>query len=141
MGPQAALGRRTAARLAQLEERRSAKREAVTSNPSRTTSRALKTGDIMRTVMKTVSCIVQVIASFVGGDVEPLALSPSFLHISLPRTMARSSGFLIQRGRSYFSSWQRIMGLVYPSQRPLRQRLRSIARYSLIPYSRMLRNV
>ena len=77
--------------------------------------------------------LVQVIASFVGGDVEPLALSPSFLHISLPRTLARSSGFLIQRGRSYFSSRQRIMGLVYPSQRPLRQRLRSIARYFLIP--------
>ena len=83
------------------------------------------------------------IASFVGGDVEPLALSPSFLHISLLRTLARSSGFLIPRGWSYFSSWQRIMGLVHPSQRSLRQSLTSvwsIARYSLIAYSGVLRN-
>ena len=53
VGPQAAFGRRTAARLAQLEERRSAKREAVSSDFSRTTSGALKSGEIMRTVMKT----------------------------------------------------------------------------------------
>ena len=136
VGPQAALGRTTAARLAQLEERRELK-----SQPEHIEG--------FKNWWDHANCdencfLVQVIASFVGGDVEPLGLLPSFLHISLPRTLARSSGFLIPRGWSYFSSWQRIMGLVvYPSQRSLRQSLTSvwsIARYSLIAYSGVLRN-
>ena len=66
----------SAARLAQLDERRSAERQVAGSNPDRTPIRVFKiTGKIMLAVIKDLVS-VQMIASL-GGDVKPLALSLS----------------------------------------------------------------
>ena len=62
----------TAARLAQLEKRRSAEREVASSNPGRTINQGLKKNWWDH------ASSVQMIASM-GSDIKPLALSPSSL--------------------------------------------------------------
>ena len=64
-----------AVRLAQLGEHRYAEREVAGSDPGWTNTQDLKkkTGEIMRLCWL---CSVEMIASL-GGDVKPLALSPS----------------------------------------------------------------
>ena len=83
---QRVLDRLTADRLAQLVERRTTVREVAGSNPGRTKNQGLKiTGKIMLAVCST-SASVQMIRSL-GGDVKPLALSPTF--VSCPSCRGR----------------------------------------------------